>query len=81
MTAVNVILHLDDHSTFGAESGLPDTALGINADTDKYAGNGYVCFDCFVAIGGGCRAHCDDLLISPARQRDLEINALALAAQ
>ncbi len=53
LTAVSVILHLDDHPAFGVEGGLSDTALGINADIDKFTGDGYVCTDCSVAFGDG----------------------------
>ena len=53
LTAVSVILHLDDHPTFGVEPSLSDTAPGINADIDKCAGHRHVCSDCFVAFGDG----------------------------
>ena len=54
LTAVSMIVHLDDHPTFGVKGGLSDTTLGIHADIDKFAGDGHVCPGCSVALGDGC---------------------------
>ena len=53
LTAVSVILHLDDHPAFGVKSGLSDAACGIHADIDKCTGDGHVCPGCSVALGDG----------------------------